>query len=84
MAINVQVEMNAMNPDRKNHSIAHKKFIASIHEFNKRLVDDHKLKNHEVFDFLRTWLLKHISRTDQELGAFIKEKRERAVEQAAA
>lgn len=62
-------------PDRVKHAVMHVKFIDKINKFHTKYESERKMKNEVVFDFLRCWLLKHISSTDQDLGAFIKAKR---------
>ena len=62
-------------PERVKHAAQHVKFIDKINGFHTEYESKRKMKNEVVFDFLRCWLIKHISNTDQDLGAFIKAKR---------
>ena len=63
-------------PEQKGHAAQHVKFINKINLFHTRYKKEREMQSEAVFDFLRGWLLKHISNTDKELGAFIKAKRE--------
>lgn len=62
-------------PEKVWHAAQHEKFINKINRFYSKYSKERNMKNEEVFDFLRCWLLKHISYTDKDLGAFIKAKR---------
>lgn len=62
-------------PEREKHAIQHDRFISKIDRFHGEYLQGGQMKNALVFDFLRCWLLKHISSTDKDLGAFIKAKR---------
>lgn len=62
-------------PGKEQHAIQHAKFIGKINRFYSKYSEERNMKNQEVFDFLRCWLLKHISNTDKDLGAFIQAKR---------
>lgn len=66
-------------PERTGHAAQHGKFINKINLFHSKFSKDREMKSEAVFDFLRCWLLKHISNTDKELGAFIKAKRQQQV-----
>lgn len=67
-------------PVKEQHAIQHAKFIDKINRFYSKFSEERNMKNQEVFDFLRCWLLKHISSTDKDLGAFIQAKRNAQVE----
>ena len=67
-------------PVKEQHAIQHAKFIGKINRFYSKYSEERNMKNQEVFDFLRCWLLKHISSTDKDLGAFIQAKRNAPVE----
>lgn len=62
-------------PDREAHKAQHRRFTEAVARFEEQYAHDLKVKNLQMFDFLRTWLLGHISHTDKELGAFIQAKR---------
>lgn len=64
-------------PQKEWHAAQHVKFIDKINRFYSQYAEERTMSNKEVFYFLRGWLLKHISNTDKELGAFIVEKRNR-------
>ena len=58
-------------PDRQGHKAQHQRFIDAVARFEEQYEHDLKVKNLQMFDFLRGWLLRHISYADKELGAFI-------------
>ncbi len=62
-------------PDKENHTLQHGKFAKSIHAIEKEHAENDTVKHTEIFDFLAAWLLKHIAKTDKDLGAFIQKKR---------
>jgi hemerythrin len=62
-------------PEKTDHDLQHVKFINKINQFHSKFEKKREMKSEAVFDFLRGWLLKHISNTDKDLGAFIKAKR---------
>jgi hemerythrin len=62
-------------PGRKGHKRQHQSFIDAVARFEDEYEHDLKVKNLQMFDFLREWLLRHISYTDKELGAYIQGRR---------
>lgn len=62
-------------PDREGHKRQHQAFIDTVARFEEQYEHDLKVKNLQMFDFLREWLLQHISYTDKELGAYIRARR---------
>lgn len=62
-------------PGRFGHATQHAKFIEKANVFFDKYSKEKKMKNNEMFRFLHTWLIKHISKTDKELGAYISKRR---------
>jgi len=62
-------------PDREGHKAQHQRFIDTVDRFEEKYAHDLKVKNLQMFDFLREWLLRHISYADKELGAYIQARR---------
>ncbi len=58
-------------PGTKNHIRQHRSFIDRIDEIQKGIDGSINVAHHEVFDFLKSWLVSHICVHDRALGLHI-------------
>ena len=58
-------------PDYKSHKEEHDQFIAKIEDFYKGYNSGKLMLTMEVMNFLKKWLVSHISKTDQKYGPFL-------------
>lgn len=62
-------------PDRQGRKAQHQGCIDAVARFEEQYQYDLKVNSLQGCDFLRGWLLRHISYADKDLGAFIGERR---------
>lgn len=60
--------------DLKSHKAEHQKFVDQVLEFQKNFQNGSTLISIDILNFLRDWLLKHISVTDKKYVPLMKEK----------
>lgn len=53
-------------PDAEDHIEEHMVFVDRINEFKRELETDSAMLTFQLMNFLRNWLIKHISGSDQE------------------
>ena len=57
----------------EEHSSKHKDLVKQVIEFKNKFDKGETILTMEIMDFLRTWLLDHIMKTDKKLGSYLKE-----------
>ncbi len=65
---------NKEYPATEEHKTLHFKLLHQLEKLYGFIRDDKAVLNMEVFDFLKSWLIDHIVRSDQELGNFLNSK----------
>lgn len=61
-------------PDAEAHKAQHQQFVAKVSNFKTDFTVGKVMLSMEVMDFLKNWLIQHISQTDKKYGPFLKEK----------
>ncbi len=60
-------------PEKKEHTLEHKKFIAKINDIVQNKKNDKDFAAIDLLNFLKDWLLEHIMVTDQKYATFFNE-----------
>ena len=60
-------------PEDADHKGEHQNFIAKVDELNKKLASGQSFITMEVGNFLKDWLLNHISKVDKKFGSYLNE-----------
>ena len=53
-------------PDLEAHKDIHRRFVAKVSEFNKKIHSDERVSASDIITFLRDWLISHIQRKDRD------------------
>lgn len=61
-------------PDQEAHKIQHKQFVDKVSNFKTDFTVGKVMLSMEIMDFLKNWLIQHISQTDKKYGPFLNEK----------
>jgi len=61
-------------PELKRHQLEHQKLTEGIVDYQKCHSEIHPPTNFELFYFLRTWLLRHITDSDKSFGIYFESK----------
>jgi hemerythrin-like metal-binding protein len=60
-------------PDTAKHKEVHKNFVAKVVEVEKNLKAGKAKVGNDLLEFLKSWLLQHIRRTDHEYAPYVKQ-----------
>jgi hemerythrin-like metal-binding protein len=60
-------------PDTARHMEVHKDFVAKVVEVEKNLKAGRARVGNDLLEFLKSWLLQHIRRTDHEYAPYVKQ-----------
>jgi len=61
-------------PEKAQHKEIHKKFTNQVIDFQKDIKSGTKVMTLDVMNFLRTWLIDHITKTDRKYTDFFNSK----------
>jgi methyl-accepting chemotaxis protein len=61
-------------PEREQHTAIHKKLVARVGDFQKKLKSGDATVSMDLMDFLKDWLVNHIKGTDAKYAPFLLEK----------
>lgn len=66
--------MSAAYPQLPSHKIEHSRFVSKLNEFQKNFDNGSTLLSIDLLNFLRDWLLNHITVTDKQYSPLMKQK----------
>lgn len=61
-------------PDRNAHKAVHQNFTNQVLDFQKKFDEKNSLLTIDVMNFLKTWLIDHITNTDKKYSEFFNSK----------
>ena len=67
-------------PELKSHKMAHDKLIEKLNEFGTEFSSNRTDISAELLEFLKTWLIQHIRKTDIDYADYFKSNIERAID----